>query len=512
MGQVGIVRIGEEFYREYAVEPDDYLIRICLRYGHTDWSAVYENPVNQAFQDRFPDPDDIDYVNPVNLFVPLAGAVTSGKSRRGTPIGDFHIAKIKWEDGTPFAGEELVLLGPGLPSTGTTITTSARGDVILANPEPGTWSLVSPTVSLRPTATTGTIAPRELVLPGPTPVASDPTPLTRNAVDTLTARSVVGLRCPMCWSIFAVTAQNPAGTGYICPHDAANWATIIGALILEPSTFLSSPSPPQNPSLTPDTLICRGEETSPLGTVYGPLRVFWDESRFVDPAGASYSLWGSNAAGVVSADIVGRGTWGAAMPHVGGGREYKFHATLTGASVIYTFPIPSNESSPLTTVLKWMTVHHTTDPPLNSMATAVAVQNKHFTDIGGTGPGADIGYHFIVDGDGTVYEARPLGIKGSHAEQFNGGNVGIVLAGNFEYIRDPTETIILFDPPNTPTAAQLSALFNMVDVLAARFGIRSAWSHNERKNQAAAGHTFCPGITLLPFLPPMRAKYFGPPP
>ena len=512
MAQVRIVRIGDEFFREYAIELDDYLIRICLRFGHTDWSAVYEHDANADFRLRFPDPDDIDFVNPVNLFIPLAGATTSGKSRRGAPIGDFHIAKIEWEDGTRFTDEELVLLGPGLPGGGKKITTTAQGDVILANPDPGDWFLVSPWVSLRPKTATGTIPPRELVLPGPAPVASDPVKLTRNTVDTLVARSVVGLRCPLCWSIFAVTAQTPAGTGYTCPHDGADWSTIMTALAVEPHTFVSSPSPPQDPSTTPSTLLCRGEEASGVASAHGPVRVFWDESRFAATAGADYSLWGRNAAGVVSADVVGRGTWGAAAPHVGPGREYKFHATLAGASIIYTFPIPSNEINPLTTVLKWVTVHHTTDPPLNSTATAVAVQNKHFTDIGGTGPGADIGYHFVVDGDGTVYEGRPLAIKGSHAELFNGGNIGIVLAGNFEYIRDPTETFILFPPPNTPTVPQLFALFNLVDALSARFGIRSAWSHQDRKNQAAAGHTFCPGITLLPHLPPLRARYPGPPP
>jgi hypothetical protein len=86
MGQVGIVRIGSEHFREYEIELNDFLIGICLRFGHRDWQAVYNHPVNAAFRTRFPDPNQIDYVNPVNLFIPLHGASTSGRRIRGLSL------------------------------------------------------------------------------------------------------------------------------------------------------------------------------------------------------------------------------------------------------------------------------------------------------------------------------------------------------------------------------------------------------------------------------------------
>ena len=499
MGEVGIVAIGGEFFREYAIERGDVLSRICRRLGHRDWRAVYDHPANAAFRTRFPDPDVIDYVRSVNLLVPL-GAAASAR--------DFHVARIRRPDGTALASTELVLLGPGLPAGGWTVHTSAAGHVIVPNPAAGTWSLVSPGFSLRPAAATGAVAARPLT--GTAPVVADPVPLTRNAVDDLVARPVVCLRCPMCWGGYAVTVQHPAAGADRCPRDGADWAPLVAAAETAPATFRTSPSPPQDPTTTPAGLRCRGVE--PQATAYGPADVHWDESRFTDPGGGDYTLWGTTATGAVSVDVVGRATWGAAAPNVGPGREYRFHATALGASAMYTLAIPNNESTPLTGVLNWVTIHHTTDPPLNSPATAIALQKKHFVDIGGTGPGADIGYHFVIDGNGDVYEGRPLGIKGSHAEAFNGGNVGIVLAGNFEYIHDPAfDTVVIAPPPNLPTTAQIHALNTLLDVLSARFGIRSVWSHQDRKTQATGGHTYCPGAALMLYIPGIRAHFPGPP-
>jgi hypothetical protein len=499
MAQVGIVRIGGAYFREYAIEPGDTLTGICLRFGHTDWRAVYKHPANAAFRTRFPDPNQIDF-NSVNLFIPLAGATTSGKTKRGKPVGDYYVAKIEQPDGTPLAAAKLVLLGPGLPAAGKEVVTTADGDIIVANPDPGEFSLVSPFRTLTPKAAAGAVIPSR-VMTGTAPVVSDPVKLTRNAVDTFVARGTVCLRCPMCWTIYAVTAQSPSGSAYTCPNDRFDWTPIVKDIHADLTSYLSVPFPAQDPSATPATLKCRGVEPKLLATAHGSVRVFWDESRFAFPDGGDYQLWGRSAAGaVLTAQVIGRHTWGAAAPRPAAGREYKFHLTVVGASVIYTFPIPNNESTPLESALKWITVHHTTDSPLNSFATAVAVQKKHFIDIADTGPGADIGYHFVIDGNGDIYEGRPLGIKGSHTNRFNGGNVGIVLAGDFERFFG-----------ETPTAAAVASLNRLVDVLAARFGIRSAWWHLERNKQTGTKATDCPGARLIPMIAPIRATYPGPP-
>lgn len=54
------------------------------------------------------------------------------------------------------------------------------------------------------------------------------------------------------------------------------------------------------------------------------------------------------------------------------------------------------------------------------------------TDHKGRRNFSDIGYNFIVAGDGKVYEGRGFGLQGSHAPNYNRRSIGIVFLGNFE--------------------------------------------------------------------------------
>ncbi len=44
---------------------------------------------------------------------------------------------------------------------------------------------------------------------------------------------------------------------------------------------------------------------------------------------------------------------------------------------------------------------------------------------------ADIAYHYVINGDGVIYEGRPIDIKGSHVALKNSNKIGVVLMGNF---------------------------------------------------------------------------------
>lgn len=90
-----------------------------------------------------------------------------------------------------------------------------------------------------------------------------------------------------------------------------------------------------------------------------------------------------------------------------------------------------------------LVLHHTNtrnDDP-DPRATVRAIYGYHCVAKGW----GDIGYHFVVDGVGTVYEGRvgsaepraaddgrPLGVVGGHVLDFNHGSLGIGLLGTFD--------------------------------------------------------------------------------
>lgn len=524
MGQVNIVNRGGAYFREYAIEPHDVLIRICLRYGHRDWENVYQLDENKAFRDRFPDPNQIDYVNPVNLFIPLSGATTTGVSVRGAPIGDYLIAQVYDETADPLVGVTLRLLAPGQPHEGRDITTSADGDIIIANPAAGDWFLASAQYELMPMAMAEADYPVQdmttLPIVDSLPEPTTDFPLTRNGIDALVARPVFYIICPMCGVTFKTVKKSASGSDNICPNDGFNLTTIEATITANESSF-SSPITGQNVRAVTG-LVCRG--TASQNTVHGGVTVYWDESRFLDPNGDNYTLWGlqSPAPAVPqTVIIIGRRTWGATPPETikddgcGKPRVYEFHATPQGSTTGYPYAymgINSNETNPLSSVLKWMTVHHTADPAQYSIQTVIYLQ-KEQRDLKGVDGcyTADIAYHFVIDANGAIYEGRPLGIKGSHVPLFNGGNVGIVLAGDFQ------SRLANDYQPDIPTSQALDALDNLVDVLAARFKITSVFSHRQRKMQAVNDTTDCPGDNLIPHVDGiqgvggLRQRYPGPP-
>jgi hypothetical protein len=195
--------------------------------------------------------------------------------------------------------------------------------------------------------------------------------------------------------------------------------------------------------------------------------------------------------------VIGPQAWGARSPEViqddgeGGERIYEFHEVHRGEVARFPYDaagVPTNEINPLAAVLRWITIHQSLDPAQGSPETVRGIQDKHIDDeVEGEGAAADVAYHFVVDDDGSIYEGRPLGIKGSHTALFNGGNVGIVMAGDFE--RPP----IVF-----PTVAALDSLHRLIEVLSLRFGIRSVWGHRQRKHQNGTSSTACPGARLIP--------------
>jgi hypothetical protein len=86
--------------------------------------------------------------------------------------------------------------------------------------------------------------------------------------------------------------------------------------------------------------------------------------------------------------------------------------------------------------IRFAVVHHTAGAngygPAESAAIVRGIELYHVQGNGWN----DVGYNFLVDKYGTVYEGRAGGVErnvvGAHAEGFNTGSVGIAVLGNYE--------------------------------------------------------------------------------
>jgi N-acetyl-anhydromuramyl-L-alanine amidase AmpD len=115
-----------------------------------------------------------------------------------------------------------------------------------------------------------------------------------------------------------------------------------------------------------------------------------------------------------------------------------------------------------------------------------AIQDTHMGSKGWD----DIGYHFIVDPAGRVWEGRHLDRIGAHAgsQALNLGNIGVLVLGNFDL--------------QQATPAQLGRLEEMLSRLQVRFGIaaREIYTHNGIRTLEGLGPTACPGRHLSEWL------------
>ncbi len=159
--------------------------------------------------------------------------------------------------------------------------------------------------------------------------------------------------------------------------------------------------------------------------------------------------------------------------------------------------------------LRLAIVHHTVNANGYTRAQAPAIvrgiERYHVLGNGWN----DIGYNFLIDRFGTVYEGRAGGIErnviGAHSLGFNTGSVGVALIGTFDRVG--------------PTAAQRAALVRLlawrldvghVDPLSLA-SVRSAGNSRFRAGapvrlRAISGHrdtyfTACPGAVLYGQLP-----------
>lgn len=91
---------------------------------------------------------------------------------------------------------------------------------------------------------------------------------------------------------------------------------------------------------------------------------------------------------------------------------------------------------------------------------------------------ADIGYHFVVDPLGRIWEGRPIEFQGAHVRGKNAHNIGIMVLGNF-----------LHDEPTEPG---MTGLFSLITHLLEKHQLKPDTVHTHGELAA----TGCPGEAL----------------
>lgn len=136
-----------------------------------------------------------------------------------------------------------------------------------------------------------------------------------------------------------------------------------------------------------------------------------------------------------------------------------------------------------------MTVHHDGMPPVairNAQEAAARIELIRRAHVGQGW--ADIGYHYIVDPQGRIWQGRPRNLQGAHVKDNNENNLGIMVLGNFMEQR--------------PTPAAQAALdrFILANMRGLRIPLYEVHTHRELRPTA------CPGTTLQAHMDNARAR------
>jgi len=101
---------------------------------------------------------------------------------------------------------------------------------------------------------------------------------------------------------------------------------------------------------------------------------------------------------------------------------------------------------------------------------------------------ADIGYHYIIDPSGRIWEGRPVVYQGAHVKDHNEQNIGVMLMGNFDQ--------------QPPTSSARASLNGFVAQLMKRHNVSVSrvYTHQELRP------TRCPGRNLQSHMLAVRSR------
>lgn len=175
--------------------------------------------------------------------------------------------------------------------------------------------------------------------------------------------------------------------------------------------------------------------------------------------------------------IVGRDKWGALPVNHSARNENGFYRRESNPYGWYVYQGDLRDN------YQTLIVHHSSFYEADVRATMLEVQRLHRDDR----QWADIGYHFLIDIDGTIYEGRDLAARGVHTMGHNTGSAGLCLLGDYRFV--------------APPQAQLEATVALCRWLVAELAVTHLAGHSQFNPS-----TLCPGAALLDRLPDMAAR------
>ncbi len=159
-----------------------------------------------------------------------------------------------------------------------------------------------------------------------------------------------------------------------------------------------------------------------------------------------------------------------------------------------TGPVPGSKINPMHGVTR-ITVHHEGMGAFTSTSeSAVAgriesIRQAHLRRKAKTGERwADIGYHYLIDPAGRVWEGRNVKWQGAHVQDENEHNLGVMVLGNFDVQK--------------PSSQSLATLDAFVAQQMRRYGV----SRSRVLTHREIGATACPGSSLQSYMVKTRGR------
>lgn len=114
---------------------------------------------------------------------------------------------------------------------------------------------------------------------------------------------------------------------------------------------------------------------------------------------------------------------------------------------------------------------HCADTPEGRDVRAAEIKRWHTKERGWN----DIGYHYVIDLDGTIEPGRPIEVAGAHCTGHNADSIGICYVGGCD---------AKMQPKDTRTEEQKASLITLLKYLVAKYPGAKIYGHRDFSSKA----------------------------